>query len=189
MGDENGCCAPPRPCAVGGQVGSPATQGGGARRTQTANHGGEFKGMAHTKTIALIAGGSACVALGVVGIFLPILPTTPFLLLAAVCYARSSKRLYDWLLTNRWFGEYIRNYREGRGMTRSHKTAVLLLLWLTIGSSAVFAVDLWWVRLLLFGIATGVTLHILKIRTFRPEDAPAPVPVGQPALQNETPSI
>ena len=143
--------------------------------------------MANGKQMALIAGGSACVALGVVGIFLPILPTTPFLLLAAVCYARSSKRLYHWLLANRWFGAYIRNYREGRGISRSHKTAVLLLLWLTIGSSAVFAVDLWWVRLLLLGIAVGVTLHVLKIRTFRPEDAPAPV--GEPALQNETPSI
>jgi uncharacterized protein len=143
--------------------------------------------MASLKQIGLIVGGSVCVALGVVGIFVPMLPTTPFLLLAAVCYARSSKRLYHGLLTNRWFGEYIRNYREGRGITRSHKTAVLLLLWLTIGSSAVLAVNLWWVRILLFGIAAGVTLHVLKIRTFHPEDAPAPL--GQPALQNETPSI
>ena len=149
--------------------------------------GGKPEDMANCKQMALIGGGSLSVALGVVGMFLPLLPTTPFLLLAAVCFARSSPRLYRWLLTNRWFGAYIRNYREGRGMTRSHKTAVLLLLWLTIGSSAVFAVDLWWVRLLLLGIAVGVTLHVLKIRTFRPEDASAPV--GEPALQNETPSI
>lgn len=144
--------------------------------------------MADMKTIALITGGSACVALGVVGMFLPVLPTTPFLLLAAVCYARSSQRLYHWLLTNRWFGAYIRNYREGRGISRSHKTAVLLLLWLTIGSSAVFAVQLWWVRLLLIGIAIGVTIHILKIPTCRPEDGPVPLPapLGDPVLQDET---
>ncbi len=146
--------------------------------------------MGRTKTIALIAGGSTSVALGLVGMFLPVLPTTPFLLLAAVCYARSSPRLHHWLLHNRWFGAYIRNYREGRGMTRSHKTAVLLLLWLTIGSSAVFAIQLWWVRLLLIGIAGGVTFHILKIPTYRPEDAPValPVPLAEPALQNETQS-
>jgi hypothetical protein len=126
--------------------------------------------------MGLIVGGSLCVALGVVGMFLPVLPTTPFLLLAAVCYARSSKRLYHGLITNRWFGEYIRNYREGRGISRSHKTAVLLLLWLTIGFSVVFGVQLWWVRLLLLGIAVGVTIHILKIRTFLPEEAQLPLP-------------
>lgn len=138
------------------------------------------------RKIALIAGGSLSVALGVIGIFLPVLPTTPFLLLAAVCYARSSPRLYHWLLTNRWFGEYIRNYHEGRGITRSHKTAVLLLLWLTISSSIVFGVRLWWVRFMLVGIAIGVTLHILKIRTYRPEAA---TPLGEPILQNETQTI
>lgn len=145
--------------------------------------------MANIKQAAGIVGGSACVALGLVGMFLPVLPTTPFLLLAAVCYARSSPRLYRWLLTNRWFGEYIRNYREGRGMTRSHKTAVLLLLWLSIGSSAVFAIQLWWMRLLLLGIAAGVTVHILKIPTYRPETAAASVPVGEPVLQNKTQSM
>ena len=139
--------------------------------------------MAKGKQIALISGGSLCVALGVVGMFLPLLPTTPFLLLAAVCYARSSPRLHHGLLTNRWFGAYIRNYREGRGISRPHKTAVLLLLWLTIGSSAVYGVTLWWVRLLLIGIAVGVTIHILKIRTFIPETAPA----GRRSLPNEPP--
>ena len=144
--------------------------------------------MANIQQTALIASGSLCVALGVVGMFLPVLPTTPFLLLAAVCYARSSPRLHHWLLTNRWFGAYIRNYREGRGISRQHKTAVLLLLWLTIGSSVVYGVRLWWVRLLLIGIATGVTIHILKIRTYRPEEArtPLPAPPGGRALLGET---
>lgn len=142
--------------------------------------------MKNLKRTLWIAGGSACVALGVVGMFLPVLPTTPFLLLAAACYSRSSPRLSHWLLANRWFGAYIRNYREGRGMARSHKTAVLLLLWLTIGSSAAFAIQLGWVRLLLVGIAGGVTFHILKIPTFRPEAAPAPS--GEPVLRNEAPS-
>lgn len=143
--------------------------------------------MATLKQMALIGGGSACVALGVIGMFLPVLPTTPFLLLAAVCYARSSQRLYHWLITNRWFGAYIRNYREGRGITRLHKALILLLLWLTIGSSVVYGVALWWGRLLLLGIAVGVTIHILKIRTCRPEDAVLPLaeaPGGR-AMMNE----
>ena len=69
--------------------------------------------MENLKKNLLIAAGTLCVVLGVIGMFIPVLPTTPFLLLAAVCYGRSSKRFYHWLLTNRWFGEYIRNYREG----------------------------------------------------------------------------
>ncbi len=69
----------------------------------------------------LIVCGTLCVGLAVVGIFVPILPTTPFLLLAAVCYARSSQRFLAWLLTNRWFGSYIKNYREGRGIPVSRE--------------------------------------------------------------------
>jgi len=62
-----------------------------------------------------LAVGLVCVGLGAIGIVLPILPTTPFLLAAAACFCKSSTRMYDWLLSNRWFGEYIRNYREVGG--------------------------------------------------------------------------
>ena len=112
--------------------------------------------------------GTLCVALGVIGLFLPLLPTTPFLLLAAVCYARSSQRFYDRLLANRWCGPFIRNYREGRGITRRHKTITLVLLWLTIGYTAGFVVTLWWVRVILLVIASAVTLHVSTIKTFKP---------------------
>ena len=78
--------------------------------------------------ILLIACGTLCVALAVLGLFLPVLPTTPLLLLAAVCYARSSERFYHWLMTNRWFGAYIRNYREGRGIPLWHKVLAISLL-------------------------------------------------------------
>jgi len=120
----------------------------------------------------LIVCGTVCVGLGFVGIFLPVLPTTPFLLLAAACYARSSPRFYRWLLTNRWCGEYIRNYREGRGIPLRQKTLTILLLWLVIGYSALFVVSLWWVQLILAGIALGVTIHLVRIKTFRPEHDP-----------------
>ena len=64
----------------------------------------------------LIIAGTIFLVFGIIGIFLPILPTTPFLLLAAACYARSSKRFYNWLMNNKWFGNYIKNYNEGRGV-------------------------------------------------------------------------
>lgn len=121
-----------------------------------------------TRTLLIVAG-TFFVALGVAGIFLPLLPTTPFLLLAAVCYARSSPRFYHWLLTNRWFGEYLRNYREGRGIPFKQKVFTILLLWLSIGYTAGFVVSLWWVKLILLGIAVGVTYHLVKIKTFQPQ--------------------
>ncbi len=109
-----------------------------------------------------------CVALGVVGIFVPILPTTPFLLLAAVCYARSSRRMLNWMLPNRWFGAYVRTYREGRGIPLRQKLLTLVALWLTIALSVKWAVSNDWVRLLLFGVAGVVTLHLWRIKTARP---------------------
>ncbi|MCX7683411.1 MAG: YbaN family protein [Anaerolineae bacterium] len=125
--------------------------------------------MKETTRILLIALGTLFVALGILGMFLPVLPTTPFLLLAAICYGRSSRRFYHWLMTNRWCGAYIRNYREGRGIPLVEKVLTILLLWLTIGATAWLAVSLWWLRLLLLGIAVGVTIHLVKIKTYRPE--------------------
>jgi uncharacterized protein len=109
------------------------------------------------------------VLLAFIGILLPVLPTTPFLLLAAFFFARSSDRFLHWLLNNRWFGAYIRNYREGKGMTARNKAFTLSMLWLTIGATAIFGVDSTWLRLLLLGIASGVTFHLARIHTFNPE--------------------
>jgi uncharacterized protein len=116
-----------------------------------------------------IFGGIVCVVLGFIGIFIPILPTTPFLLLAAFLFARSSERFLHWLLTNRWFGAYIKNYREGKGMPAREKALTIIMLWLTIGFSSIYIIEVWWVRLLLLAIATGVTTHLLSINTYVPE--------------------
>ncbi len=115
----------------------------------------------------LIVCGTLCVVLGVVGIFLPILPTTPFLLLAAACYARSSDRLYQWLLNNRFFGEYIKNYREGRGLPLRLKILTILTLWLVVGFTTIFVVSALWVRIVLALIMASVTTHLVAIKTFR----------------------
>jgi uncharacterized protein len=119
----------------------------------------------HLKKWSLITAGTICVVLGVAGIFMPLLPTTPFLLLAAFCYAGSSPRFYHWLLNNRWFGRYITNYREGRGLTLTTKVVSLLLLWVTIGCSAFFVMPWLAGKLVLLTIAAGVTIHIIGKRT------------------------
>ena len=117
----------------------------------------------------LITVGIISVGLGLLGVFIPVLPTTPFLLLAAGCFMRSSQRLYDWLIHHKWFGEYIRNYREYRAIPLRAKVVTLVLLWSVIGIAALFAVTLWWVRVLLGVVAVGVTLHLLHLRTSTPK--------------------
>jgi uncharacterized membrane protein YbaN (DUF454 family) len=112
----------------------------------------------------LIAAGTLCAGLGIIGIFVPILPTTPFLLLAAACYMRSSERFYRWLTNNRVFGAYVRNYIEGRGMPLRIKVFTILLLWLAIGLTVTFAVQSLVIRIILISIAVGVTVHIALIR-------------------------
>jgi uncharacterized membrane protein YbaN (DUF454 family) len=112
----------------------------------------------------LAAAGFLFVGLGVVGAFLPLLPTTPFLLLAAACFARSSERFYKWLVGNRWFGVYVRDYREGRGIPVRIKVVTIGALWVVICLSAAFAVSNLIVRIILLLIAAGVTVHILSIR-------------------------
>ncbi|MGB5925519.1 MAG: YbaN family protein [Dehalococcoidia bacterium] len=112
----------------------------------------------------LIGAGTLCTGLGIIGIFVPILPTTPFLLLAAACYMRSSERFYQWLINNRIFGAYVRNYIEGRGMPVRIKIFTILLLWLTIGLTIAFGVQNTIIRIVLVCIAIGVTVHIVLIR-------------------------
>ena len=118
----------------------------------------------------LIVAGTISTGLGIIGIFVPILPTTPFLLLAAACYMRSSERFYRWLLNNRIFGAYVRNYIEGRGMPIRIKIFTILLLWATIGLSVAFAVQNLAVRIVLICIAIGVTIHVCRIRKRQVKD-------------------
>jgi len=114
----------------------------------------------------LLAAGTLSLAIGIVGIFVPILPTTPFLLLAAGCYLRSSQRFYNWLMGNRFFGNYIRNYIEGRGIPVKVKLFIIILLWVTI-SISIWLVAKPLVTVILLIVAVGVTLHIIFIRVKR----------------------
>jgi len=115
----------------------------------------------------LIIAGTIFLGFGIIGIFLPILPTTPFLLLAVACYARSSKKFYDWLLNNKWFGTYIKSYHEGRGVPLKFKVFTISLLWITILASVFFVISNVWIKIILIIIAIGVTIHIITIKTYK----------------------
>lgn len=115
----------------------------------------------------LVVAGSVSVALGIAGIFLPLLPTTPFLLLAAACYVRSSPRLYRWLMNHRWTGDYIRGYREKRGLPLRTKILLVLLLWATVGWSA-YRLPHPWVQALLAIVAIVIPVVILRLPTRKP---------------------
>jgi uncharacterized membrane protein YbaN (DUF454 family) len=116
---------------------------------------------------ALILAGNFFVALGILGIFFPLLPTTPFLLLAAACYFRSSEKFYNRLINNKWLGNYIKNYREKKIIPLKVKVLSLSFLWLTIGYSVFFIVNIFLLRVILILIAIGVTIHVLSIRTLK----------------------
>ena len=111
--------------------------------------------------------GTVAIVIGIVGIIVPVLPTTPFLLLAAICYLRGSQRLYSALLGNRFVGSYISNYLEGRGMSLKMKIWTLTLLWIAIICSALLATDSLIIRIILAVVLVGVTVHILLIKTVK----------------------
>jgi uncharacterized protein len=114
----------------------------------------------------LLVAGSLCVALGLIGIFLPLLPTTPFLLLAAACYARASRRFYDWLLANRTFGPLIIEWRRHRSIPYRTKLTAIGLMSLTLTISIVFFVPVFWVQVLLacFGVAMAIWMYRMPSR-------------------------
>jgi uncharacterized membrane protein YbaN (DUF454 family) len=138
----------------------------------------------------LVAAGTVCVVLGVVGIFLPLLPTTPFLLLAGALYARSSPRFYRGLLGNRYLGGYIRNYRSRRGIPLRTKVAVIACLWATIWYTALAVAAHPALRLALLAVALGVTVHLVRFPTYRPtrDAAPdAPEPMDEEGANRQPP--
>ena len=109
--------------------------------------------------------GFLLVAIGVIGIFLPLLPTTIFLILASVCFVKSSPRANEWLRNHNVLGAYIKNYQDKSGLTITSKIFNLILLWGMITVSAFLFTDGLYIRLLLFAIAIGVSIHLVMIKT------------------------
>lgn len=132
-------------CPIGTQLGRPATKATSPLR----------RGL-------LVVLGSLSLATGIVGIFVPLLPTTCFLLFAAWCYARSSDRLYARLMALGWVGRYLRDYREGRGIPARVKGASLGMMWMAIGYAGWRSGSPWLIALLLL-VAALVTAHVLRL--------------------------
>lgn len=118
------------------------------------------------KTFCILLG-SLSLALGIIGIFVPLLPTTPFLLLTATLYFKASPRLYNWLLQQKHLGPYIRNYRENKAIPLRAKIVSLLLMWGTMLYCIFFLIPFLWVKVVLFIVAAGVTYHILSFKTLK----------------------
>ena len=115
----------------------------------------------------LIFLGSLSLALGVIGIILPVLPTTPFLLLAAALYVRSSEKLYQWLINQKYLGTYIRNFREHHAIPLRAKILSISMIWITLTYCAIAISNIIWIKLIFIALAIAVTIHILSYKTLR----------------------
>ncbi|MGD2201612.1 MAG: YbaN family protein [Candidatus Bathyarchaeota archaeon] len=110
--------------------------------------------------------GTIAMVIGFIGLFLPVIPTTPLVILAAACYYRSSDRLHNWILRSKWFGDTVENYQAGKGLTKNNKIKAIVLMWAMITISVVFFVENFLIQLILLGIAITVSLYIIKLPTY-----------------------
>ena len=116
------------------------------------------------KKIFLIALGFSALLLGAIGVFIPVLPTTPFVILAAACFSASSRKINDWLLKSRLFGPYIENYRTKQGISVRRKVASIAFLWTGLLISMIIVRTVW-ICMVLCTVGVGVTVHLLLIKT------------------------
>jgi uncharacterized membrane protein YbaN (DUF454 family) len=112
---------------------------------------------------SLVTVGLVSTGLAILGIFLPLLPTVPLLLLAAACFARSSERFHNWLLQHPRLGPMIRGYLDGQGIPLKSKIYAIALLWTTIPVSMLFLPPLFWLRITLLAIGCAVTIYLLRL--------------------------
>ncbi|UCH01888.1 MAG: YbaN family protein [Candidatus Bathyarchaeota archaeon] len=119
------------------------------------------------KQILFVFLGTIFLCIGCVGLIIPLLPTTPFLLLAAACYVRGSERLHDWMMNNRVFGKLIKNYLEKKGLEVQQKVFALVFLWLMIVFAIYYIVDTLLFRILLFLIAVVVSIHLFTLPSLK----------------------
>ncbi|MCL4745234.1 MAG: YbaN family protein [Burkholderiaceae bacterium] len=129
-----------------------------------------------TVRVALVVLGTLFLVVGVIGIFTPLLPTTPFVLLAAACYARASSRFYGWLLRNRSFGPMIREWRRHRSIAYRTKLTAIAMMAVTMAASILLFVRPWWVQLVVagFGLVLGAWMYRIPSR-----DAPLRTSAGE----------
>jgi uncharacterized membrane protein YbaN (DUF454 family) len=116
--------------------------------------------------ILLIIAGFLSIAIAILGIFLPLIPTTPLVLLAGYLFGKSSKKFHLWLINNKIFGKYIKNYQAGNGMTRRSKITAITTMWAVLLISGIWATNVLFIRLILATVGIGVTIHLLRMPTY-----------------------
>ena len=120
--------------------------------------------------VILIIAGWILVALGFIGMFLPVMPTTIFWILSAACFARSSEKFYNWVINNKRFGKFIRDFYEKRGITLKGKIISIGMMNLAIICSVIFAVKILWVKIVMLAVSFLVSIYILSLNTIREDD-------------------
>lgn len=125
--------------------------------------------------------GHAAVGLGALGVIVPGLPTTPFILVAASCYARGSSRFHQWLLQHRLFGPMVRDWQEHRAVALHTKIVAVVLLWLVLGATIHFFAPYLWVKIVLAAIGLGVTAFLVVVKTKPMAEGPSEPPSARPS--------
>jgi len=121
--------------------------------------------LSYPVKVLLVTGGFISFIVGVIGLLIPVFPTSPFIILAAALWFRGSDRWYNWILNHRWFGKYVRDYRERGGMRRVPKYLFLLTVWVAVGVSTVVALDALWHRILLLAFGAVLSTWVLRLKT------------------------
>lgn len=116
------------------------------------------------KKYLYLTAGFITLGTGVIGIFIPVLPTTPFLLLAAACFLKSSEKLYTWLTSHKVFGKYIENYIKYKAVSRKSKVISIAVLWAVISVSLIASNSLH-IKIFLTIVGIGVTCHLVLLKS------------------------
>lgn len=119
------------------------------------------------KKVLLMIIGSISLVLGIIGIVLPLLPTTPFLLLSLACFVKSSDKLYRFVLGNKYLAPYIEDYTNGKGIPKKTKIKAISMIWITIGFSVVFLIEQNIFKISLLTTASLVSIYIWTRQTPR----------------------
>ena len=134
--------------------------------SHAASHAAQRPGSKARRTLYNVLG-MVCVAVGIVGVFVPVLPTTGPVILASILFAKANPRMHAWLLSNRLLGPYLDNWHNKTGITMGHKIGTCAVLWAGLGVSMV-VVSAVWLRVLLAVVGVAVTWHVFSLRTRRP---------------------
>lgn len=117
--------------------------------------------MSYFKRVLLISMGFFLLILGIIGIFLPVMPTIPFFIIASLCFSGSSNRFHNMLINNRWIGSHIKNFQEHKGLRLRTKVLIILFQWVALGVTTIFLVKIMPIRIFMIIVALGVTIYII----------------------------